>query len=348
MKAKLFVAAALALCLVSIVVPVRNSYANDLTAFLSQGDDATSGYNSSIHITLTYPSGSPISQMMAGKNEKESFGFNGTAGDNPNSDSAISAFNRALIVANSTVHVVAIQGSYEFKLQGVSDTQAILSYTLRTSPEIQKYIITSQGDSKVMDLNWRRITVDQPIIYNAPGLGKVDLNHPSGILQAKYPDLMKKFVGTSAEYIFNLPLLQFNTFNHPMDTWHHLFDPSGSLVETQGAFKGNSTTKAVTVYSLGESSFREGTFNPETHDETVNIDGGSVKVHSEQPPPSGQIQIAGFVTLNKNGNDDMAIVTSSGNTSGDTATGGFPFQVLLVFGGMMGAIAVFVLIKGRK
>jgi hypothetical protein len=31
-----------------------------------------------------------------------------------------------------------------------------------------------------------------------------------------------------------------------------------------------------------------------------------------------------------------------------TATGGFPLQVLLVLGGMMGAVAVFVLVKARK
>ncbi|MDF2769688.1 MAG: hypothetical protein K0S91_2523, partial [Nitrososphaeraceae archaeon] len=31
-----------------------------------------------------------------------------------------------------------------------------------------------------------------------------------------------------------------------------------------------------------------------------------------------------------------------------TATGGFPIQVLLVLGGMMGAVAVFVLLKARK
>ena len=32
----------------------------------------------------------------------------------------------------------------------------------------------------------------------------------------------------------------------------------------------------------------------------------------------------------------------------ETATGGFPIQVLLVLGGMMGAVAVFVLLKTRK
>jgi LPXTG-motif cell wall-anchored protein len=31
-----------------------------------------------------------------------------------------------------------------------------------------------------------------------------------------------------------------------------------------------------------------------------------------------------------------------------TSTGGFPIQVLLVLGGMMGAIAIFILFKARK
>jgi hypothetical protein len=243
--------------------------------------------------------------------------------------------------------------SYDFKMQSVSDTSAILSYNIRSNPELQKYIITTQGGNTIMDLAWRKVSITEPINVdpskcNLPGSAKIDLNHPAGILQAKYPDLLKKFDGTSAAYIFTLPILQYNTFNVSMDRWHFLFDPSGSLVQTQGTFTGNSTTKAVSVYALGESSFREGTFNPETHDESPSIDGGTVKVHSEQPPPSGQIQIAGYAKLGNSAGNDIAIVSNTAPPDAGTASGSFPFQVLMVFGGMMGAIAIFILIKARK
>jgi hypothetical protein len=128
-----------------------------------------------------------------------------------------------------------------------------------------------------------------------------------------------------------------------------LFDPSGSQASTAGSgYQELGGARVVSIFSLGESSFREGVMEAKESDANAVIDGSNVKIHSSHPPPSGQIQIAGFATVTKNGNSEIAFVTENAPEGTTTATGGFPLQVLLILSGMMAAVSVFVLWKARK
>jgi hypothetical protein len=145
------------------------------------------------------------------------------------------------------------------------------------------------------------------------------------------------------------PILNFQTIGASMDIWHFLFDPTGSIAGASGLFSQQPGSRAVSVYALGESSLREGTYTEQTKDASATINGETVGVHASTPPPSAQIQIAGFSRTQKSGNGgDVAYVSAQAPAGTVTATGGFPTQVLLVFGGMMGGIAVFVLFKSRS
>jgi hypothetical protein len=104
----------------------------------------------------------------------------------------------------------------------------------------------------------------------------------------------------------------------------------------------------LSVYSFGESSLREGTHAIQERDATATIDGVNVNVHSTTAPPSGQIQIAGYSDHRESGGAWYSIVSAEAPEGVQTSTGGFPIQVLLVLGGMMGAIAIFILFKARK
>jgi hypothetical protein len=73
-----------------------------------------------------------------------------------------------------------------------------------------------------------------------------------------------------------------------------------------------------------------------------------VNLRATTPPPSGQIQIAGYSSHQESGGAWHAVVTAEAPEGVQTSTGGFPIQVLLVLGGMMGAIAIFILFKARK
>jgi hypothetical protein len=143
------------------------------------------------------------------------------------------------------------------------------------------------------------------------------------------------------------PILNFDDFNAPMSSWHVLFDPVGAYGGSVG-LEGTGGANALSVYSLGESSLREGAHGIEEKTATATIDGANVNVQSTTPPPSGQIQIAGYSSAEESGGAWHAVVTAEAPEGAQTSTGGFPIQVLLVLGGMMGAIAIFILFKARK
>src|SRR5205807_1604200 len=131
----------------------------------------------------------------------------------------------------------------------------------------------------VIDLEWRKVSLRLPVYITDSKLGKVDINHPIGILKAKFPDLASKLESTGASDIMNSPILDFSAFNVGMDRWHFLFDPTGNLVESSSYLRGSTTSKVVSVFALGESSFREGTFVSVDKSVPVTIDGTNVVVH---------------------------------------------------------------------
>ena len=86
------------------------------------------------------------------------------------------------------------------------------------------------------------------------------------------------------------------------------------------------------------------TFTDVEQEAKATIDGTAVNIHTFKSKPSGQIQLAGFAQLR----GEFVVVSEDAPQGTNTATGGFPLQVLLILGGMMGAVAVFVLFKARK
>ena len=83
-----------------------------------------------------------------------------------------------------------------------------------------------------------------------------------------------------------------------LDTWHFLFDPTGSQAGMLGSgFEEIAGAKVVSIFSLGESSFREGTFTDVEQEAKATIDGTAVNIHTFKSKPSGQIQLAGFAQL---------------------------------------------------
>ena len=161
-----------------------------------------------------------------------------------------------------------------------------------------------------------------------------------------HPSVAEKLANTAASGVLNDPIMNFKAFDTPMESWHRLFDPVGTYGTSVGLDTGGAN--ALSVYSLGESSLREGAYKETEKDADATIDGAAVKVHSSTPPPSGQITIAGYADHQENEGSEFAIVTVEAPAGAQTSTGGFPIQVLLVLGGMMGAVAIFVLLKARK
>jgi hypothetical protein len=310
-------------------------------------DDANPIFTGIRFITLKYEPGSPLSKLLNGKSEHITFNLKGTE---PGMSNVISAFNQAIATQKqSPVRVLNASLSYSADIIGQPDS-AQLSYKVDFKPTISKYVLDKNSpQGTVVDLDWRSVLINGPLMVDVPEYGNVNINSPIGLLQITHQDLAQKFLNSQASGVMRDPLFNFQSIGIPMDRWHFLFDPTGSVAGAAGSgYVEQGGAKAVSVYSLGESSFREGTFTEQTRETTATIDNSQVAVHSSTPPPSAQIQIAGFSKIQKSAGNELAFVSAEAPAGTVTATGGFPLQVLLVLGGMMGAVAVFVLVKARK
>jgi hypothetical protein len=326
---------------------VCQAFAVQMTAVLVPSKDSSQPVFTGVRfIMLKYDPGSPLSKLLNGKSEHVTFTMKGTAGG---MSRVVSAFNNAIATQKqSPVRIENGTLSYSADLIGQPDS-AQLSYKVDFNPTMSNFVLQKGPQGTVVDLDWRSIVVNDPLILNAPKYGMMSVNYPIGLLQAIHPDLARQFLNSKSAAIMNAPLFNFQPVGIPMDRWHFLFDPTGSLAGVAGSgFTEQGGARAVSIYSLGESSFREGTFTEQTSDSTATIANTPVQIHSSTPPPSAQLQIAGFAKTQKSANNELAFVSTQAPEGTVTATGSFPLQVLLVFGGMMGAVAVFVLVKSRK
>jgi hypothetical protein len=331
-----FVSQAFAADLQALVVPTRESMVPSYIGVKT--------------ITLNYPSGSSISQALDGENRRVSFTLNGTASeeDTTGVTNLIGEINNALLEARSPAHASSVTVSYNAVLRGDAERTTI-SYKTEIKPTIESYVLEVQesAGSQLIDLEWRGIVINDPIVVNAPDIGEIDINHPAGLLQAFYPDVASGILSSPAGEIFEEPLMDYKAFDFPMANWHQLFDPVGAYGGGVG-LQGTEGASVLSVYAYGEGSLREGVHLAEEKDATATIDGVNVAVHSITPPPSAQITVAGYSDEQLSGDTEFAVVTADAPAGVQTSTGGFPIQVLLVLGGMMGAIAIFILYKARK
>lgn len=340
----------LALLLISGLV--TQAYAADLSAALfPETDSGQASFIGARTVTLEYPAGSPLAQELNGQTHRVEFSLNGTATDQNNTGMSdlIAALNRAFIEADSPVQASQAEVVYSGVLRG-GPTSTVISYRIDLRPTLESIVLpTGDGGqaAQVVDLEWRGIRVNEPLVVNAPDVGQININYPIGLLQALYPSIAQKLENTQARDIFNQPILNLEEFNAPMSTWHFLFDPVGAYGTSVG-LEIAGEANVLSIYSLGESSLREGTHTIQQQDATATVDGVNVNVRSTTPPPSGQITIAGYSSYEESGGTWHAIVTAEAPEGVQTSTGGFPIQVLLMLGGMMGAIAIFILFKARK
>ena len=337
------------LTILLISVFVTQAYAADLAAALNPASDISqASYVGARTLTLEYPAGSSLAQVLNGQNQRVEFSLNGTATEQNNTgmSGVIAALNRALVQAQSPVQASQAAVSYSGVLKG-GPTSTLISYRVELQPTLEKFVLQSGDAGQVVDLEWRRIAINEPLVVNAPDIGQTNINYPIGLIQVLYPSLAQSFENTQAKEVMDEPILNFNDFSAPMSSWHVLFDPVGAYGGSVG-LSGTGGAKALTVYSLGESSLREGAHGIEEKTTTATIDGVNVNGKSTTPPPSGQIQIAGYSNAQESGGTWHATVTAEAPEGAQTSSGGFPIQVLLVLGGMMGAIAIFILFKARK
>jgi len=294
-------------------------------------------------VTITYDPNSALSKNLTGFNENVKFKANMST---PGMKELVSTINQVLNQKQTTARIQNATLDYNAQIHGTAG-QLKISYLVRFKPLIQDVTLPNQNNTavNVVDMDWRSFVVPEPLNLQIPGLGEIDVNYPIGLLQAKLPNLASQIAATDTEKLLEKPIFDFALMGQSLDTWHFLFDPTGSQAGMLGSgFKEIAGAKVVSIFSLGESSFREGTFKDIEQEAKATIDGTGVNIHTFKSKPSAQIQIAGFAQLR----GQFVTVSEEAPQGTNTATGGFPLQVLLILGGMMGAVAVFVLFKARK
>jgi hypothetical protein len=335
-------ASALAVLLGSSFAGQANAAQID-ASLIPEYDKAVGTFTGTKFIQIRYQPGSAVAELFDGKNQRIEFTIKGT---NASGMAELTALvNAALLKADSPAHVKNANLTYIGVLKGGPDLLT-LTYRVELTQEFLGFRLDQSVDDIPMDINWRGFVVEEALILES-GQGQVNVNQPVGLLEALYPEFAAKLMATEARSIMTEPILDFSEIGDmPMDRWHWLFDPTRNLASTSGLLSGDiGRAKVLSVYSLGECSIREGCAPPKEGDATVDVDGTSLDVHISTPQPNSQIEIAGYTSLERAGEHQIIRVRMDNPTPGIP---GFTLQVLLVFGGMMGAIAVMVLFKTRK
>lgn len=298
-------------------------------------------------IQIKYPQGSSVAKMFNGVNEKLDFTV-------PLSQSQLEQVNRALYESNSPMQLAGANVTYSGTIRGSHDTLT-LAYKTEISAFASGYVLSQPSNDTaetiLVDSNWRGFVMKGPLMVNS-GSGEVNVNEPIGLLQATFPEFAQKLMDSNAETraIMTEPILDFGDIGRmPLERWHLLFDPTPSQESVKGVLDTDiGRAKVLSVYSLGECSIREGCPEPREADSTAGIDGSELKVHISTPQPNAQVEIAGYTSLEtKPSNGNLEVI----GVNLDQGTGGpppFTMQVLLVLAGMMGAVAIMVLLKARK
>jgi hypothetical protein len=334
--------------LILIPTAISQSFASQMEVFLLPEQDAADPVFTSIRfVTIQYEPGSELAKIFNGTNERITLTLNSTTQGMTELQRSI---NEAILKEKkSPIQLSNTKLDYTAQIRGDED-RAQISYKIKFVPHITNYVLPSNSTTPALDLDWRSVVVQGPLTVEVPDYGKFDINYPIGPVKALFPAAAQKLLSVEqSKNIFETPLLDYEEIGFPMDRWHFLFDPTGSQASAAGSgYAEQGESKVVSVFSLGESSFREGTHAAKESSISTTIDGSKVNIKSSDPPPSAQIQIGGFAQIKKISNAEIAFVSPKGPSGTATATGGFPLQVLLILGGMMGAVAILVLIKARK
>jgi hypothetical protein len=267
-----------------------------MTTFLiPEVDKADVIFTAPRFITLKYEPGSALSNQFNGKTESVSFRLNNSDAD---MQKIISAFNRAFIEKRTPVQIINASLDYTASLRGDPDKLA-LAYKVVLKPTISRYTLET-GAQSLIDLDWRDVDVNSSLVVNTPENGQMDINKPIGLINSTYPEFANQLLNTELAGMMTTPLFNFHELGMPMDRWHFLFDPTGSQAGAAGAgYAEQGGARVVSVFSLGESSFREGTHSAQEQFATGTIGDTSISGQSSTPPPNGQLQIAGFARIQK-------------------------------------------------
>lgn len=327
------------------------AFAAQLDSLLIPNTDKASGTYRSVDVFyIEYPDGGKLKSMLEGVRDDVRFTVDK---NDPGVKSLTGMINKNLLrERNSPVSIEIEEVEFRATLKGESD-RAVLEHVINMDFVLTGFVLRpgTPTEGALIDMNWRGFMINEPATISTQEFGEIDINLPSGYFYARQPEVMSLLENSEASSILNQPTLDYTEFvSLTLDRWHRTFDPTGSIVESEAfGFQEVGGARAVTFYAAGESSIREGIQIEKTTKIEVAIDGDNYIVRSTKPPTAASIQVLGFANTEIQGTDEAALVFENPpEGAGQAYSGGFPIVVLAVLGGMLAAVAGFVLWRVNK
>jgi hypothetical protein len=135
-------------------------------------------------------------------------------------------------VAHSDAAITDVTIDYDTTLTGRGLNTSI-DYKVIVTLSITNHIIRdfSGSSAGLIDMDWRGVTIDGPVVINVNGVDN-EINLPISFIANAAPALYTSVQGTEAEAILNTPLMDASGIKaQPLGNWHFLFDPTGINVD---------------------------------------------------------------------------------------------------------------------
>ncbi len=338
MKSKLV----LVLLFFSLLVVVPDAWGATLNAFIDPWDDEgrfTINYLQSY--TLRHDGQGDLARVLEGQEWSINEEFDSS---NDGIEELAQTINSGILGERSQVTVSDLNVEYRASLLP-RETSSDLDFKITLSGKLNDYIITTEVGSNpgILDMGWRHFNVNVPIMVDG-----LDINNPSAALSANSPDVYDLIRDTDAGALLETPILKEDAFGDPLSVWHFLFDPTGINVDAnQFGLSDDIVDSVVSIYTLGESSIREG----RKTDEVVNVPFALDREYSIRTINTidiAQISVVGHTSISSL--DDLETLGFSSEAIGaTTSTGVFPAHIVIGMA-LMAAIGggVFFFISGRQ
>jgi hypothetical protein len=319
------------------IVPVN---ALDFTAQLSTTSaTAKPSFQFERTYVIDYPDGGDLKNMLNGKNVNMTFHLDPS---DPIRKSVIKDLNSEIVEElKSAANITNVDITYYATLY-TTDTEAHIDYKITLVPTVSNYVLrpATSDSAAILDTQWRGLTMQNPILVNITNYGPFDVNSPIDFIKMQFPALYNKLQGTSAENLFEVPLMSSNDLmGDPISKWQHLFDPAYTIVDTNVlGYRGQKIV--ISTYATGESNISEGIMLPTVKNADLMLD-KDYQITSTERASSASIQIDGYVAVaDINGIEYFGSSPQPPQGSGINSTGNYSAQVIYSMAAFAVVIAV--------
>jgi hypothetical protein len=283
-------------------------------------------------VSIEYPDGGEIADMLRGKQDSMQLSAKADF-------ETVEKINDHLAKAGSHVRVSDVYFEYSAELIG-REHDAAIDYKITMIPRIDGFVVREyrENSAALFDVAWRGIKIDGPIVIS--DVERMDINSPDAFLQKRFPSAHEKMIGSGAEKILGISLVDASGLLLPLAKWHTLADPTAVIVDaSRYGFKGS----VITTLSMGESTI----FTP-TKDKIFEVEFSADKkytIRTLEAADNANLFIPGYAAPTILSQYELIGASPKASSDGTNTNvqGQFPIHVMYGMAGIgaLGAIGFF-------